>query len=207
MVTSMPPQPPCPSSSPHTYTFSHKPPIKLRPSAHFTDSRASRRDDVTMRGWRKGEGGGCWRGKSNIELKLVVRPAWSKTPAANDCCRHEVHSLGTEDGTSCHQLCLVLFIFNHLCWAFRFGPCDGWKADRWRYSRICQVWSVFFFPHSNIRTSIVDGQTLKRWLFPPDMMTHWLPAVKPLLFFYFPFWHQGHQILLSHGYSVSGLRV
>lgn len=156
----------------------------------------------------KERGGGCWRGKSNIELKLVVRPAWSKTPAANDCCRHEVHSLGTEDGTSCHQLCLVLFIFNHLCWAFRFGPCDGWKADRWRYSRICQVWSVFFFSslkHQNFYSS--------RWPDPEKMIISsryddtLTAGSLPLLFFYFPFWHQGHQILLSHGYSVSGPRV
>lgn len=145
MVTSMPPQLPRPSSSPHTYTFSHEPPIKLRPPARSTDSRASRRDDVTT--WRREDEGK----DKNIELKLAVRPAWSKTPAANDCCRHEVHSLGAEDGTSCHQLCLFRFIFNHLCWAFRFG----WKADMWRYSRICQVWSVesFFFFSSLRQTS------------------------------------------------------
>lgn len=142
MVTSMPPQPPRPSSSAHTSTLSHEPPIKLRPSAHFTDSRASGRDDVTMWGWRKGQKTLNW---SWLSAPLETKHQQRMTAVAMKC-THSEQRMGLP-ATDCVYF---FFISNHLCWAFRFGPCDGWKADTWRHSRICQVWSdesffVFFF--------------------------------------------------------------
>lgn len=95
---------------------------------------------------KNGVGVMTWRVEHWTEVGLSAQ--LQTTTAAKDCCRREARSPGAEDGTSCHQPPLVLFIFNHVCgWAFRFGSCDGWKANWWPRSRICQVWSVeiFFF--------------------------------------------------------------
>lgn len=156
MVTSMPPQPPRPSSSAHTYTFSHEPPIKLRPSAHFTDLclQKRRRDDARTKERTKTLN---W---SWLSAPLEAKHQQRMTAVAMKC-THSEQRMGLPATN-----CVYFFLFSTIsAGLLDLAPRDGWKAETWRYSRICQVWSVesfffFFFPslkHQNFYSSRWPG--------------------------------------------------
>lgn len=111
-------------------------------------------------------------------------PLLQATPAAKDCCRPEVHSLGREDGISCHQLSffsLILFLFSTI--SAGLVDLDHVMAGEPMHDCIQMLRCFFCFPYLNIRGSIiVDGHTLNDLILQIQRHTY-CQQLSPLLFF------------------------